>query len=39
MPIFDTTFLIDLTRGDVDAISTAKQVDETTDIKAVSVVT
>ncbi|TXT54072.1 MAG: Ribonuclease VapC [Candidatus Thorarchaeota archaeon] len=39
MPLFDTSFLIDLTRGDVGAISAAKQVDGTADIKAVSVVT
>ena len=39
MPLFDTAFLIDLTRGDKGAISIAKQVDGTADIKAISVVT
>ncbi len=39
MPLFDTSFLIDLTRGDSGAVSLAKQVDSSSDIKAVSVVT
>ncbi|MHA1881961.1 MAG: type II toxin-antitoxin system VapC family toxin [Candidatus Thorarchaeota archaeon] len=39
MPLFDTTFLIDLTKGDNGAVMMAKQVDRTSDIKAISVVT
>ncbi len=39
MPIFDTSFLIDLTRGDEGAVAIAKQVDSGSDFKAVSVVT
>ncbi len=39
MPLFDTNYLIDLTRGDSGAIAMAKQVDTISDIKAVSVVT
>jgi predicted nucleic acid-binding protein len=39
VPLFDTNYLIDLTSGDESAISLAEQVDRTSDIKAVSVVT
>ncbi len=39
MPLFDTNYIIDLTRGDDGAVSLAKQVDSASDIKAVSVVT
>jgi len=39
MPIFDTAFLIDLTLGDEGAIAMARQVDQGSDIKAISVVT
>ncbi|MDF1541333.1 MAG: PIN domain-containing protein [Candidatus Thorarchaeota archaeon] len=39
MPLFDTTFLIDLTKGDNGAVSLAKEVDATSNIKAISVVT
>lgn len=39
VPLFDTNYLIDLTNGDENAISLAEQVDRTSDVKAVSVVT
>lgn len=39
MPLFDTTFLIDLTKGDSGSVSLAKEVDSTSDMKAISVVT
>lgn len=39
MPLFDTGYLIDLTNGDLGAVSKAKQVDAGSDVKAISVVT
>ena len=39
MPLFDTNFLIDLTRGDSGAVVMAKRVDDVADVKSISVVT
>jgi predicted nucleic acid-binding protein len=39
LPIFDTAFLIDLTAGEDGAVAMARQVDQGSDIKAISVVT
>jgi tRNA(fMet)-specific endonuclease VapC len=39
MPLFDTGYLIDLTNGDLGAVTKAKQVDSGSDVKAISVVT
>lgn len=39
MPIFDTTFLIDLTVGDTGAVALAKRTDQESNVKAISVVT
>lgn len=39
MKIFDTTFLIDLIKGDKGAIKKAKEIDEQGTFKAISVVT
>jgi len=39
VPLFDTNYLIDLTGGDDGALSLAKQVDSSSDVKAISVVT
>ena len=39
MPLFDTGYLIDLTNGDLGAVTKAKQVDSGSDFKAISVVT
>ncbi|MGQ9726775.1 MAG: PIN domain-containing protein [Candidatus Bathycorpusculaceae bacterium] len=39
MKIFDTTFLIDLIKGDKGAIQKAKEIDEKSAFKAISVVT
>lgn len=39
MPLFDTGYLIDLTNGDLGAVTKAKQIDSGSDVKAISVVT
>ena len=39
MKIFDTTFLIDLVKGDKGAVQKAKEIDEQGTFKAISVVT
>ncbi len=39
MPLFDTGYLIDLIKGDLGAVTKAKQVDSGSDVKAISVVT
>jgi predicted nucleic acid-binding protein len=39
LPVFDTTFIIDLINADEGAIRKAKEIDELSDIKAISSIT
>lgn len=39
MPLFDTTFLINLTNNDSEAVKLAKMIDMTSEIKAISTIT